>query len=275
MIKTKNPKKAFTIVELVIVIAVVAILMTIMFVGGTAISNNAKMSTAKSDLRTAEVNIKAALQDPEFVLDENTTAKKILDQLNAYMEDDMKLVEAYEVTAENKDALGYTDAKALTLEGNEVADYVLGDTNSNCMRFVTAKTDPFGMRYVLEVEDFSTTDKDTSWLFTFKSFGKNKTNAKLTASTYVNGLRYEADDICQFIRFVNSSILSDKYLGSGNKCDQFNDLMCIGGDAASLGHLLQYTRIGTDIDGIASEATPVGNLGGNTHYNNVPVVANP
>lgn len=46
----KSNKKAFTIVELVIVIAVIAILMGILFVGGTAINNNAKKSTMQSDL---------------------------------------------------------------------------------------------------------------------------------------------------------------------------------------------------------------------------------
>ena len=253
MIKTKNPKKAFTIVELVIVIAVVAILMTIMFVGGTAISNNAKMSTIKSDLRTAEVNIKAALQDPEFVLDETQTQANILAHLNKYMEDDMQLVAA------------------------AGTDYVLTDANNNCMRFTTAKKDPFGMYYVLEVEDFSTTDKDTNWLFTFKSFGKNKTNAQ--HSTYADGLRFEADDVCQFVRFVNSTIISDKYLASGEyTCDQFNDLRCINGKADTantLGGLLQYDRCGTNITGAVATPPFAAGGGGADHYNIVPVVANP
>ena len=267
MIKTKNPKKAFTIVELVIVIAVVAILMTIMFVGGTAISNNAKMSTIKSDLRTAEVNIKAALQDPEFVLDETQTQAKILAHLNKYMEDDMQLVVA----------------------DPDDDDYKLdSDDINNCMRFTTAKKDPFGMYYVLEVEDFSTTDKDTNWLFTFKSFGKNKTNAQ--NSTYAAGLRFEADDVCQFVRFVNSTILSDKYLGSGNTKDTFNDIKCVNGDpataASDLGGLLQYQRIGTSVkaDGSAYAEDAQGNAAGGgaitwgtdyQGYNGVPAVVNP
>lgn len=248
-----------------IVIAVVAILMTIMFVGGTAISNNAKMSTIKSDLRTAEVNIKAALQDPEFVLDETQTKENILAHLNKYMEDDMQLVAAY--------GEGYTDN-----------DYKLSDANDNCMRFITAKKDPFGMNYVLEVEDFSTTDKDTSWLFTFKSFGKNKTNAQ--SSTYAAGLRFEADDVCQFVRFVNSTIISDKYLGSGNTKDTFNDIKCVNGAAATLGGLLQYQRVGTSVkaDGSAYAEDAQGNAAGGgaitwgtdyQGYNGVPAVVNP
>ncbi|MBQ9530079.1 MAG: hypothetical protein IJR73_06940, partial [Bacteroidales bacterium] len=196
----------------------------------------------------------------EFVLDETQTQANILAHLNKYMEDDMQLVAAADT------------------------DYVLGDANNNCMRFTTAKKDPFGMYYVLEVEDFSTTDKDTNWLFTFKSFGKNKTNAQ--SSTYAAGLRFEADDVCQFVRFVNSTIISDKYLGSGNTKDTFNDIKCVNGAAATLGGLLQYQRVGTSVkaDGSAYAEDAQGNAAGGgaitwgtdyQGYNGVPAVVNP
>ena len=64
MLKKPN-KKAFTIVELVIVIAVIAILMGILFVGGTAINNNAKKSTMESDFRNYEIALKSVVNDPE------------------------------------------------------------------------------------------------------------------------------------------------------------------------------------------------------------------
>ena len=94
----KSNKKAFTIVELVIVIAVIAILMGILFVGGTAINNNAKKSTMQSDLRNYEIALKSVVNDPansylqKGFLADTTEKGEIVKLLANYFEDKICLL---------------------------------------------------------------------------------------------------------------------------------------------------------------------------------------
>ncbi|MBQ9530080.1 MAG: type II secretion system protein [Bacteroidales bacterium] len=213
MIKTKNPKKAFTIVELVIVIAVVAILMTIMFVGGTAISNNAKFSTLKSDLRTAEVNIKAALNDPDSDkrLAYGSTGADVTKLLNEYLEDDFQI-------------------KSLTLCADD--DCIVGTTANRGEKAgaleevyqgqLTAK-DPWGKHYEIYVYNLSEEadsvgghrDATTDWAIVIKSLGKNKLTL-MHSGTESDSIptAFDRDDNYLVVRTYNSVIYTDSHVNT-------------------------------------------------------------
>lgn len=186
MFKSKT-KKAFTIVELVIVIAVIAILMGIMFVGGTAISNNAKASTLSSDFRTFETNIKAMVNDPTASIikteptngfDPDAAAVKTL--INSYFEGD------------------------IALKTTTFSDAVKSDTGAKVSRAAhetdLSLKDPYGVPYRFVVlDDSSNTVTDITFLV--YSCGKNKQ----TSTTPNDGL-FDKDDTAIVIRVVDSVI---------------------------------------------------------------------
>ena len=219
MIKTKNPKKAFTIVELVIVIAVVAILMTIMFVGGTAISNNAKFSTLKSDLRTAEVNIKAALNDPDSNkrLAYGSTGADVTKLLNEYLEDDFQ-IKSLTLCADDDCIVGTTAKRG---EKDKALEEVYQGQ-------LTAK-DPWGKNYEIYVYNLSEDaddkgpdgagtahrDATTDWAIVIKSLGKNKLTLMHngTASTTVP-TAFDRDDNYLVVRTYNSVIYTDSHVNA-------------------------------------------------------------
>ena len=163
-------KKAFTIVELVIVIAVIAILMGIMFVGGTAISNNAKASTLESDLRTFETNIKAMVNAPDS--DVQTPFAKDNAWFNVYFEDDM--------------ALAAFDADMKTNTGTTV----------KAIEATTTMNDPYGMPYRVVVLDNSTTN-NTDISFIVFSYGRNKQTGDTTGT-------WDKDDVARIVRIYDS-----------------------------------------------------------------------
>jgi prepilin-type N-terminal cleavage/methylation domain-containing protein len=186
--KIQKPKKAFTIVELVIVIAVIAILMGIMFVGGTALNSNAKTAALDSDFRNFEVNLKAAIQSTEGnekilfyqSYDGADAAAKKANQLAAlnevlaaYLEDD------YKITLVAEDTNGYTDEAAYP---KYCAD--------------TTATDPWGQKYHVEVVDRSTVGETNITIYV-KSNGKNQLTSKQG---------FDKDDQCLVIAIVNSTV---------------------------------------------------------------------
>lgn len=227
MIKTKkNPKKAFTIVELVIVIAVVAILMTIMFVGGTAISNNAKFSTLKSDLRTAEVNIKAALNDPSQAKrlsydytpsGDDAAAVKAL--LNEYLEDDFQIAEFSRIV-EHSDANKNLDIPGSSARGDEGRAANVEEVYQGKL---TAK-DPWGKPYEIYVYNLSEAaddagaagahrDATTDWAIVIKSMGKNKLTRMTEGSSSTSvATAFDKDDNYLVIRTYNSEIFTDSHV---------------------------------------------------------------
>ena len=194
-------KKAFTIVELVIVIAVIAILMGIMFVGGTAISNNAKASTLDSDMRTFETNIKAMVNDPDAncivtnatkgfdptdtTVQTNKDAKVLLEK---YFEGDM----AVSGMATIEKAAAGADVSRAAVEGT------------------IEMKDPYGMPYKLVILDDSDTNNTDITFFVY-SFGKNKQTAD-------DAGRLDADDVGFIVRVYDSVIYTgeiDGVKGSG------------------------------------------------------------
>ena len=186
MFKSKT-KKAFTIVELVIVIAVIAILMGIMFVGGTAISNNAKASTLSSDFRTFETNIKAMVNDPTASIIKTTApggfdpdATDVKTLINSYFEGD------------------------IALKTTTFSDATKDNTGANVSRAAhetdLSMKDPYGVPYRFVVLDDSS-DTVTDITFLVYSCGKNKQ----TSTTPNDGL-FDKDDTAVVIRVVDSVI---------------------------------------------------------------------
>lgn len=195
-------KKAFTIVELVIVIAVIAILMGIMFVGGTAISNNAKASTLDSDLRTFETNLKAMVNDPSAT-DIQTKAggfdpADVSTLINSYFEGDIALSGAFE-EAENTggnsatDVLGTGGAKA----------------NRAAWEVATTMKDPYGIEYRAVVLDNSN-DTVTDITFLVYSCGKNKQTSNASPAEDNDGM-FDIDDVARVVRVVDSVIYTGTY----------------------------------------------------------------
>lgn len=179
-------KKAFTIVELVIVIAVIAILMGIMFVGGTAISNNAKASTLDSDMRTFETNIKAMINDPDAHCIQtkaagiDVTEASVANLLAKYFEGDM--------------AATFADSNKLI---------TAADSGPKAQRSAwetpIAMDDPYGMPYQLVVLDDSDTNNTDITFFVY-SYGKNKQTATQPAGSF------DADDVGFFVQVYDSVI---------------------------------------------------------------------
>ena len=222
MIKTKNPKKAFTIVELVIVIAVVAILMTIMFVGGTAISNNAKFSTLKSDLRTAEVNIKAALNDPDSNkrLAYDSKADDVMKLLNEYLEDDFQIVGNL-VPATGTGNTAIPNSSSTRGESGEKVEEVYQGK--------LAAKDPWGKNYEIYVYNLSEDaddkgpdgagtahrDATTDWAIVIKSLGKNKLTLMTDGTGSVSvATAFDRDDNYLVVRTYNSVIYTDSHVNA-------------------------------------------------------------
>ena len=169
-------KKAFTIVELVIVIAVIAILMGIMFVGGTAISNNAKASTLTSDFRSFETNIKAMINDPANAdLGKDLTNANVKAMVNDYFEDDLAVGDLTELTAEGSNTTGY--------EGE------------------TALKDPYGIEYRVVYLDNSS-DEHTDLSFCVYSCGKNK-------QTSTTDDAWDKDDTVLVVRVWDSVVYTE------------------------------------------------------------------
>lgn len=181
MLKKPN-KKAFTIVELVIVFAVIAILMGILFVGGTAINNNAKKSTMESDFRNYEIALKSVVNDPEnksLLVTDATSGVDIAavkTAMDAYFEDDMAI----------NGAFGANDANA--------------KANRKAYEATTKLKDPYGMPYHVVVLDDSTTEHTDISLIVY-SFGKNKQTADGAATS-----KWDKDDVVRVIRVVDSVI---------------------------------------------------------------------
>lgn len=191
-------KKAFTIVELVIVIAVIAILMGIMFVGGTAISNNAKASTLDSDLRTFETNLKAMVNDPAATelqtKDGGFDPADVSSLINSYFEGDIALSGAF---------------VAATNTAGDSADGVLGTGGAKANRaaweVATTMKDPYGIEYRAVVLDNSN-DNITDITFLVYSCGKNKQ----TSNTDNDGI-FDIDDVARVVRVVDSVIYTGTY----------------------------------------------------------------
>ena len=228
MIKTKNPKKAFTIVELVIVIAVVAILMTIMFVGGTAISNNAKFSTLKSDLRTAEVNIKAALNDPDQnkrltydYTSGGSDAEAVKDLLNEYLEDDFQIANLARV---NPNEEGLVNANADIPGSSARGDEGVAENVEEVYQGKLTAKDPWGKNYEIYVYNLSENaddagdagahrDATTDWAIVIKSLGKNKLTRMTNGSNSTSvATAFDKDDNYLVIRTYNSEIFTDSHV---------------------------------------------------------------
>lgn len=190
--KPYSKSRAFTIVEMVIVIAVVAILMTIMFVGGSAISRTAKKSSIQSDLRTCEVNLCATLADEDMVNEVIAsrggiipasegvlgTVESIKGVINRYFEDDMKIVSVLDVSE---------------------------DGQNWKIKYILDRKDPYGMPYTLEVENMSSAGITTDYLFTVKSYGGNKSTfvGTLTEDTSYS---VDGDDAVAQVQYKNSVV---------------------------------------------------------------------
>ena len=175
----RKTKKAFTIVELVIVIAVIAILMSIMFVGGRAITNNAKVSTLDSDFRTFETNIKAMINDPDNSdLEMNISDDVVKTWVNSYFEDEL--------------AIGDFEDVAIASTGSAVASY----------EAATGLEDPFGKDYKLVVLDNSTVNH-TDLSFCVYSFGENKQTSTTTGA-------WDKDDYVVIVRVFDSVIYTEE-----------------------------------------------------------------
>jgi prepilin-type N-terminal cleavage/methylation domain-containing protein len=191
----KKNKKAFTIVELVIVIAVIAILMGIMFVGGTALNSNAKTAALDSDMRTMVVNYKAMVNEYMSAFASNGAAGSwkatdgydgdtFLVALNKYFEDDMKLSESTTTFADIK---------------NPVKTAITAVTRYT---FKPEKKDPYGKDYEITAFDISN-DNHSCIVMVFKSYGKNKLT-KLDTDNKVEGI--DADDSGKIVVVCDSVI---------------------------------------------------------------------
>ena len=181
-------KKAFTIVELVIVIAVIAILMGIMFVGGTAISNNAKASTLDSDMRTFETNIKAMINDPDaFVIQTNKDDPGI-------QMDDTEVANLLAKYFEGDMAATFAASNALTTSASDGPK-----AQRSAWETPIAMDDPYGMPYQLVVLDDSDTNNTDITFFVY-SYGKNKQTATQPAGSF------DADDVGFFVQVYDSVI---------------------------------------------------------------------
>lgn len=171
-------KKAFTIVELVIVIAVIAILMGIMFVGGTAISNNAKQSTLTSDFRSFETNIKAMINDPANAeLGKGMTDADAKSMINAYFEDELAIGD---FTKDEDKGSGVTTA---------------------CYEAATGLKDPYGIEYKVVYLDNSS-NEHTDLSFIVYSCGKNK-------QTGTTPDCWDADDVALIVRVWDSVVYTE------------------------------------------------------------------
>ena len=189
-------KKAFTIVELVIVIAVIAILMGIMFVGGTAISNNAKQSTLDSDFRTFETNLKAMINDPDAdVIKTKATGlapSEISSLMGKYFEGDIA------VTFSDDD----NKLETTTTTGPKA--------NRSAFEAEVAMDDPYGMAYQMVILDNSDTEV-TDITFMVYSYGKNKQTATTPAGSF------DADDVGFVVRVIDSVVYTGEIAGNGTK----------------------------------------------------------
>lgn len=191
----KSNKKAFTIVELVIVIAVIAILMGILFVGGTAINNNAKKSTMQSDLRNYEIALKSVVNDPansylqKGFLADTTEKGEIVKLLANYFEDK---------TALQADPADVTYNAAAKMSGETKA----------IAQAETKLSDPYGINYKLVIMDNSTTEH-TDIAFLIVSYGKNKQTDPTSGCGL--GIQLDADDVALVVRVVDSVIYTGTY----------------------------------------------------------------
>lgn len=145
-VKKGLKKKGFTILELIIVIAVIGTLMTIMFAGGSALINNSKKTSVKNDFRSM-------IQMAESAYTENPT----------YSEG---------VTVAQLNDGCFTEKLKL----DEATTLIAGTT--------TAKTDAYGTKYAVKeitLETASVTGAKKAVVFT--SAGPDK--AMLTADDMI------------------------------------------------------------------------------------------
>lgn len=105
--KIQKKRKGSTIVEIIIVLVIIAILLVLGFAGGKKVIDQAKITTAQSDLRTMEFAIKQMLlEHPEYITKKSTDTGFLanrVSELNRYFPDTYKLSGTTNVYTANTD----------------------------------------------------------------------------------------------------------------------------------------------------------------------------
>lgn len=136
-------KRGFTILELIVVIAVIGTIMSLMFFGGRALMDNSKVTAMKSDLRNFEIMLKNAVTDNPDITSK-TDLEAALPTLNRYFEDELTFTKDTNADSQTKDL------------------------------YVTERLDPWGSPYIITFANTSDGSTHTGVKVMVISKGQNK-----------------------------------------------------------------------------------------------------